>query len=218
MDSPVRIPPDTGVSLDGPSDHPVDPAGPPPRPVRRSFPAAYRARSSPSTRPPRLGTRCGVVLLDGRCESQIPEWSFAQYTVTTEPADSHSPRSPASAGDGLHATRWRQPVRWMRTGLQVDNQRLRRDLAKSHYGPLLPLGRIGPGGGCCTLISFVFPHLMHSWCCSFKNSGLSSATIANRCRPIRHCKFRPDAMNSPIQQPWACKALLSLDPPMRCEC
>ncbi len=97
----------------------VDPA---PRPVRRSFAAAYRARVVAEYEAAPHGSKAAVLRREGLYQSQIREWTHARDAVTrgaSAPRRRHRAAS-GSAGGNDDAAR-----------LRAENQRLVRELAKS---------------------------------------------------------------------------------------
>lgn len=98
-----------------------DVADPAPRPVRRSFTAAYRARVVAEYEAAPRGEKGAVLRREGLYQSQIREWTAVRNAVAQgapapqrrhRPSDSSEPKS---EGD------------WLR----VENRRLTRELAKS---------------------------------------------------------------------------------------
>ncbi len=107
-----------GESVTGSPEEVVDPA---PRPVRRSFTAAYRARVVAEYEAAPRGKKGGVLRREGLYQSQIREWTAARDAVahgvppTRRPHRPSGSPGPESEGDRLRA----------------ENQRLTRELAKS---------------------------------------------------------------------------------------
>ncbi len=110
--------------LPGPGDHRVpdleeavvDPA---PRPVRRSFTAAYRAKVVAEYEAAPHGSKSAVLRREGLYQSQIREWTSARDAVAR---GAWTPRRPHRAATGGKD----EPAR-----LRAENQRLTRELAKS---------------------------------------------------------------------------------------
>jgi len=110
--------------LPGPGDHPesdpgqpvVDPA---PRPVRRSFTAAYRAKVVAEYEAAPHGSKAAVLRREGLYQSQVREWTSARDAVTRGAAAPRRPHRVATGGRD-------DPAR-----LRAENQRLTRELAKS---------------------------------------------------------------------------------------
>ncbi len=109
--------------LPGAGDHPgagseevVDPA---PRPVRRSFTAAYRAKVVAEYEAAPHGSKAAVLRREGLYQSQIREWTSARDAVTRGAAAPGRPHRTATGGKD-------DPAR-----LRAENQRLTRELAKS---------------------------------------------------------------------------------------
>lgn len=110
--------------LPGPGDHPesdprqpvVDPA---PRPVRRSFTAAYRAKVVAEYEAAPHGSKAAVLRREGLYQSQVREWTSARDAVTRGTAAPRRPHRAATGGKD-------DPAR-----LRAENQRLTRELAKS---------------------------------------------------------------------------------------
>jgi transposase len=113
--------------LSGAGDHPgagspeaVDPA---PRPVRRSFTAAYRARVVAEYEAAPHGSKAAVLRREGLYQSQIREWTQARDAVAR--GQTATRRRPHRAAQGSAGGK-DDPVR-----LRAENQRLVRELAKS---------------------------------------------------------------------------------------
>ncbi len=109
--------------LPGAGDHPgagseavVDPA---PRPFRRSFTAAYRAKVVAEYEAAPHGSKAAVLRREGLYQSQIREWTSARDAVTRGAAAPRRPHRAATGGKD-------DPAR-----LRAENQRLTRELAKS---------------------------------------------------------------------------------------
>jgi len=110
--------------LPGPGDHPesdsrqpvVDPA---PRPVRRSFTSAYRAKVVAEYEAAPHGSKAAVLRREGLYQSQVREWTSARDAATRGTAAPGRPHRVATGGTD-------DPAR-----LRVENQRLTRELAKS---------------------------------------------------------------------------------------
>ncbi len=109
--------------LPGAGDHPgagleavVDPA---PRPVRRSFTAAYRAKVVAEYEAAPHGSKAAVLRREGLYQSQIREWTSARDAVTRGVAAPRRLHRVATGGKD-------DPAR-----LRAENQRLTRQLAKS---------------------------------------------------------------------------------------
>ena len=94
----------------------VDPA---PRPVRRSFTAAYRAQVVAEYEAAPHGSKAAVLRREGLYQSQIREWTRARDAVTRGAAAPRRPHRAATGGKD-------DPAR-----LRAENQRLIRELAKS---------------------------------------------------------------------------------------
>ncbi len=110
--------------LPGPGDHPesdprqpvVDPA---PRPVRRSFTAAYRAKVVAEYEAAPHGRKAAVLRREGLYQSQVREWKAARDALARG-ASAPRRRHRAATGGKNDAAR-----------LRAENQRLTRELAKS---------------------------------------------------------------------------------------
>jgi transposase-like protein len=110
--------------LPGPGDHPesgprqpvVDPA---PRPVRRSFTAAYRAKVVAEYEAAPHGSKSAVLRREGLYQSQIREWASARDELAKGAAAPRRPHRAATGGKDDAAR------------LRAENQRLTRELAKS---------------------------------------------------------------------------------------
>ncbi len=98
----------------------MDPA---PRPVRRSFTAAYRAQVVAEYEAAPHGSKAAVLRREGLYQSQIREWTHARDAVT--PGETAAPRRPHRAAQGSAGGK-DDPAR-----LRAENQRLTRELAKS---------------------------------------------------------------------------------------
>ncbi len=94
----------------------MDPA---PRPVRRSFTAAYRAQVVAEYEAAPHGSKAAVLRREGLYQSQIREWTRARAAVTRG-ASPPRRRHRAATGGKDDAAR-----------LRAENQRLTRELAKS---------------------------------------------------------------------------------------
>ncbi len=101
------------------SEEVVDPA---PRPVRRSFTAAYRAQVVAEYEAAPHGSKAAVLRREGLYQSQIREWTHARDAVTRGAAPPRRPHRPAQGSAGGK----NDPAR-----LRAENQRLTRELAKS---------------------------------------------------------------------------------------
>jgi len=97
----------------------VDPA---PRPVRRSFTAAYRAKVVAEYEGAPHGSKAAVLRREGLYQSQIREWTRAHAVSHGETAP---PRRPHRAAQGSAGGK-DDPAR-----LRAENQRLARELATS---------------------------------------------------------------------------------------
>lgn len=111
-------------ALPGPDDHLVAGAGeavvdPAPRPVRRSFTAAYRAKVVAEYEAAPHGSKAAVLRREGLYQSQIRKWTEARDTLNR---GASAPRRPHRASVGGR----NDPGR-----LRAENQRLTRELAKS---------------------------------------------------------------------------------------
>ena len=109
-------------ALQGPADPAaggvVDPAA---RPVRRSFTAEYRARVVAEYEAAPHGQKAAVLRREGLYQSQIREWAAARDALGRgAPAPRRPHRARAASG------RKDDPGR-----LRAENQRLRRELARS---------------------------------------------------------------------------------------
>jgi len=109
--------------LPGPGDHqesgPEGPVDPAPRPVRRSFTAAFRAKVVAEYEAAPHGSKAAVLRREGLYQSQIREWTRGRDAVT---GGASAPRRRHRAATGGKD----DPAR-----LRVENQRLARELAKS---------------------------------------------------------------------------------------
>lgn len=115
---------DNSPVLPGLNDQPVVGAGeavvdPAPRPFRRSFTAAYRARVVAEYEAAPHGSKAAVLRREGLYQSQIRKWTTARDAVTR---GASAPRRPHRAATGGKD----DPGR-----LRAENQRLTRELAKS---------------------------------------------------------------------------------------
>jgi len=112
--------------LPGAGDHPsagsVEAVDPAPRPVRRAFTAAYRARVVAEYEAAPHGSKAAVLRREGLYQSQIREWTRARDAVTRGAA---APRRPHRAAQGSAGGK-DDPAR-----LRAENQRLARQLATS---------------------------------------------------------------------------------------
>ncbi len=110
--------------LPGPGDQPqsnlgesvVDPA---PRPVRRSFTAAYRAKVVAEYEAAPHGSKAAVLRREGLYQSQIREWTSARDALARGASTPRRRHRAATGGKD-------DPAR-----LRAENQRLTRELAKS---------------------------------------------------------------------------------------
>ncbi len=110
--------------LPGPGDHPesdpeeafLDPA---PRPVRRSFTAAYRAKVIAEYEAAPHGSKSAVLRREGLYQSQIREWTLARDALGRGASTPRRPHRAATGGKD-------HPGR-----LRAENQRLARELARS---------------------------------------------------------------------------------------
>ncbi len=113
--------------LPGAGDHPGagsdEAADPAPRPVRRSFTAAYRAQVVAEYEAAPHGSKAAVLRREGLYQSQIREWTHARDAVT--PGEGSAPRRPHRAAQGSAGGR-DDPAR-----LRAENQRLTAELATS---------------------------------------------------------------------------------------
>ncbi len=118
--------------LPGAGDHPsagsVEAVDPAPRPVRRAFTAAYRARVVAEYEAAPHGSKAAVLRRQGLYQSQIREWTRARDAVTrgavtrgaaVAPRRSHRAAQGSAGGKD-------DPAR-----LRAENQRLARELATS---------------------------------------------------------------------------------------
>ncbi|MBP2216672.1 hypothetical protein [Arthrobacter sp. CAN_C5] len=115
---------DNSPVLPGPNNQPVVGAGeavvdPAPRPFRRSFTAAYRARVVAEYEAAPHGSKAAVLRREGLYRSQIRKWTTARDAVTR---GALAPRRPHRAATGGKD----DPGR-----LRAENQRLTRELAES---------------------------------------------------------------------------------------
>jgi transposase len=113
--------------LPGAGDHPgagsPEAADPAPRPVRRSFTAAYRARVVAEYEAAPHGSKAAVLRREGLYQSQIREWTQARDAVTRgQSAARRRPHRPAQGSAGGKDDLVR---------LRAENQRLARELATS---------------------------------------------------------------------------------------
>ena len=116
-----NIPTSTGTGGESAADSPEEVGDPAPRPVRRSFTAAYRARVVAEYEAAPRGNKGGVLRREGLYQSQIREWTAARDAVAHGVPPSRRPHRPSgSAGREDDADR-----------LRAENQRLTRELAKS---------------------------------------------------------------------------------------
>ena len=113
--------------LPGAGDHPsagsVEAVDPAPRPVRRAFTAAYRARVVAEYEAAPHGSKAAVLRRQGLYQSQIREWTRARDAVTRGAAV--APRRSHRAAQGSAGGK-DDPAR-----LRAENQRLARELATS---------------------------------------------------------------------------------------
>ncbi len=98
----------------------MDPA---PRPVRRSFTAAYRARVVAEYEAAPHGSKAAVLRREGLYQSQIREWTHARDAVTR--GETAALRRPHRAAQGSAGGK-DDPAR-----LRAENQRLAAELATS---------------------------------------------------------------------------------------
>jgi len=96
----------------------ADPAA---RPVRRSFPAEYRARIVAEYEAAPHGSKAGVLRREGLYQSQIREWTKARDALTRGVPTPARPHRATAASGGAN-----DPGR-----LLAENQRLTRELARS---------------------------------------------------------------------------------------
>lgn len=106
-------------SVVGPGATVLDPA---PRPVRRSFTAAYRAQVVAEYEAAPHGSKAAVLRREGLYQSQIREWTRARDALAR---GASAPRRPHRAASGSAGGK-DDPGR-----LRAENQRLARELAKS---------------------------------------------------------------------------------------
>jgi len=100
---------------------PVEVVDPGPRPVRRSFTAAYRARVVAEYEAAPRGRKGGVLRREGLYQSQIREWTQARDAVAHGVPPARRPHRPSGlSGSQSEGDR-----------LRAENQRLTRELAKS---------------------------------------------------------------------------------------
>lgn len=116
----------TPATPSGDGDHPAadstqSTADPAARPVRRTFTAAYRAQVVAEYEAAPHGGKAAVLRREGLYQSQIREWTIARDTVTGEAVAPRRRHRASGAGGGKD-----DPGR-----LRAENQRLRRELAKS---------------------------------------------------------------------------------------
>ena len=112
--------------LPGAGDHPesdprqpvVDPA---PRPVRRSFTSAYRARVVAEYEAAPHGSKAAVLRREGLYQSQVRRWAEARGALNSEASSPRRAHRATRSGAGRD-----DAVR-----LRAENQRLTRELAKS---------------------------------------------------------------------------------------
>jgi len=116
MSSNSPVLPGAGDHSGAGSPEAVDPA---PRPVRRSFTAAYRARVVAEYEAAPHGSKAAVLRREGLYQSQIREWMSARDAVTRRETAPRRPHRAAAGGKD-------DPAR-----LRAENQRLARELAKS---------------------------------------------------------------------------------------
>ena len=117
MSSNSPVLPDLGDHRESDPRQPVvDPA---PRPVRRSFTAAYRARVVAEYEAAPHGSKAAVLRREGLYQSQVREWASARDAVARGVAAPRRRHRAATGGKD-------DPAR-----LRAENQRLTRELAKS---------------------------------------------------------------------------------------
>ncbi len=120
MSSNSPVLPGAGEHRGAGSPEAVDPA---PRPVRRSFTAAYRARVVAEYEAAPHGSKAAVLRREGLYQSQIREWTQARDAVARgQSATRRRPHRPAQGSAGGKDDLVR---------LRAENQRLARELAKS---------------------------------------------------------------------------------------
>ena len=107
----------SGDAAAGPDGGHVDPAA---RPVRRSFPAEYRARVVAEYEAAPQGQKAAVLRREGLYQSQVRRWALARDSLARGPVAARRPHRAAPAGGNDDPGR-----------LRVENQRLTRELAKS---------------------------------------------------------------------------------------
>ena len=105
-------------SPDPAADEVIDPAA---RPVRRSFTAEYRARVVAEYEAAPHGQKAAVLRREGLYQSQIREWAAARDALAAGAAAPRRPRRSRAASGPKD-----DPGR-----LRAENQRLRRELARS---------------------------------------------------------------------------------------
>ena len=108
----------SGDAADGPDGGVPDPAA---RPVRRSFTAEFRARVVDEYEAGPHGQKAAVLRREGLYQSQIREWTSARDALD---AGAPAPRRP-------HRTRAASGRKDDPGRLRAENQRLRRELARS---------------------------------------------------------------------------------------
>ena len=112
--------------LSGAGDHPesdprqpvVDPA---PRPVRRSFTSAYRARVVAEYEAAPHGSKAAVLRREGLYQSQIRRWAEARDALNSGASSPRRVHRATRSGAGKDDA----------ARLRAENQRLARELAKS---------------------------------------------------------------------------------------
>lgn len=119
MSSNSPVLPGAGEHRGAGSPESVDPA---PRPVRRSFTAAYRARVVAEYEAAPHGSKAAVLRREGLYQSQIREWTQARDAVARGQTARRRPHRPAQGSAGGKDDLVR---------LRAENQRLARELAKS---------------------------------------------------------------------------------------
>ena len=108
-----------GAGDDPVAGGPVEQIDPAPRPFRRSFSAAYRAKVVAEYEAAAHGSKAAVLRREGLYQSQIREWTYARDALAR---GASAPRRRHRAATGGKD----DPGR-----LRAENQRLTRELAKS---------------------------------------------------------------------------------------
>jgi transposase len=108
-----------GAGDDPVAGGPVEQIDPAPRPFRRSFSAAYRAKVVAEYEAAPHGSKAAVLRREGLYQSQIREWTYARDALArgaSAPRRRHRAATGGKDGPGR---------------LRAENQRLTRELAKS---------------------------------------------------------------------------------------